>query len=55
MRHYAEATAMALLLSHRQLNSFHALERDRRFPVQDELNIVPRKRNAELLGINRQG
>jgi hypothetical protein len=31
MRHYGEATAIALLLSHGQLNSFHALVRDRRF------------------------
>lgn len=55
MRHYAEATAMALLLSHRQINTFDVLEKDLRFPVQKAMNIVERKRNRQLLGVNEQG
>src|SRR6266498_3833650 len=49
MRHYGEATAMALLLSHRRINVFDLLEKDFRFPVQKALNIVKRNRNAQLL------
>ncbi len=55
MRHYGEATAMALLLSHRQINAFDLLEKDFRFPVQKALNIVKRNRNAQLLGVTEQG
>lgn len=55
MRHYGEATAMALLLSHRQINTFELLERDLRFPVQKALNIVKRNQNAQLLGVTKQG
>jgi len=55
MRHYGEAMAMALLLSHRQINAFDLLEKDFRFPVHKALNIVKRKRNAELLRVSEQG
>jgi hypothetical protein len=55
MRHYGEATAMALLLSHRQINAFDLLEKDSRFPVHKALDIVKRKRNAELLGVSERG
>jgi len=55
MRHYGEATAMALLLSHRQINTFDLLEKNFRFSVQKALNIVKRNRNAQLLGVSEQG
>lgn len=55
MRHYGEATAMALLLSHRQIDTFDLLEKQLRFPVQKALSIVKRKRNAQLLGVSQQG
>jgi hypothetical protein len=55
MRHYGEATAMALLLSHWQINAFDLLEKDFRFPVHKALDIVKRNRNAELLGVSKQG
>jgi hypothetical protein len=55
MRHYGEATAMALLLSHRQINTFDLLEKDLRFPVHKALSIVKRNRNALLLGVTKHG
>ena len=55
MRHYGEATAMALLLSHRQINTYDSLERDFRFPVHKALDIVKKKRNMQLLGVNEKG
>jgi len=55
MRHYGEATAMALLLSHRQINTFDILEKEFRFPVQNALNMVKKKRNTQLLKVNQQG
>jgi len=55
MRHHGEATAMALLLSHRQINTFDLLEKHLRFPVHKALSIVKKKRNAQLLEVNEQG
>jgi hypothetical protein len=55
MRHYGEATSMALLLSHRQIDTFDLLEKQLRFPVQKALNMVKRRRNAQLVGVNQQG
>jgi hypothetical protein len=55
MRHYGEATAMALLLSHRQIDTFDLVERHPGFPVHKALNIVNKKRNAELLQVNQLG
>jgi len=55
MRHYGEATAMALLLSHRQIDVFDLLEKQLQFPVHKAVNMVKRKRNAQLLGVNQRG
>ncbi len=55
MRHHGESTAMALLLSHRQIDTFDILEKHFQFPVQKALNIVKRKRNAQLLGVDQHG
>ena len=55
MRHYGEAVAMALLLSHRAINTFDELRRDLRFSVQKSLDMIKRRRNARLLGIDSQG
>ena len=55
MRHYGEATAMGLLLSHRQIDTFDLLEKQLRFPVQKAVNTVKKRRNAQLLGVNQRG
>ena len=46
---------MALLLSHRAINTFDELRRDLRFPVQKALDMIKRRRNARLLGVDNQG
>lgn len=56
MRHYGEAVAMALLLSHRQIDTFDLIDKDpQKFSVHKALDLVRRKRNARLLGINGPG
>jgi hypothetical protein len=55
MRHYGEAVAMALLLSHRKINTFDVLEREpSQFPIHKALDLVKQKRNAKLLGIHSE-
>jgi hypothetical protein len=46
---------VALLLSHRAINAFDELQRDLRFPVQRALDMIKRRRNAKLLGVDNQG
>ena len=56
MRHYAEAVAMALLLSHRQIDTFVSIDKDpQKFSVHKALDLVRKKRNARLLGIDGPG
>ncbi len=56
MRHYAEASAMALLCSHHAIDVLVHFDRDpRRFPVQDAVQLVRKRRNTQLLKINAQG
>jgi hypothetical protein len=52
MRQYAECVAMALLCSHRQINTFEQLQQQQEaFPVHKALDFVSRKRNLQLLSI----
>lgn len=56
MRHYGEAVAMALLLSHRQIATFTLIDKEpEQFPVHKALDVVKRKRNTTLLGIDGPG
>ncbi len=56
MRHYAEASAMALLCSHHAIDVVRRFNQDpTRFPVQDAVQLVRKRRNTELLKINAQG
>jgi hypothetical protein len=56
MRHHGEAIVTALLLSHRQIGTFAAVDNDlRKFSVHKALDLVKKKRNTRLLGIDRQG
>lgn len=53
MRHYGESCAMALLCSHRGINVFERLDADpTKFPVDSAIQIVRRRRNAQLLSVN---
>lgn len=56
MRHYAEASAMALLCSHHAIDVIRQLnEEPTKFPVQNALQLVRKRRNVALLRINAQG
>jgi hypothetical protein len=56
MRHYAEAVAMALLLSHRQIDTFKVIDKDpQKFSVHKALDLVRRNRVARLLGVDGPG
>lgn len=55
MRHYGEATAMALLLSHRQINTYDLLDKSLQFSVQKAPNMVMRTNNRQLLGMDQEG
>lgn len=53
MRHYAEASAMALLCSHHAIDVVRRLDAEpTQFPVQKALQLVRKPRNADLLRIN---
>ena len=52
MRHYGESTAMALLCSHPQINTFELLEKNEdTFPFSTSLELVARERNRKLLDL----
>lgn len=56
MRQFAEAVAMALLCSHRGIDTFRRLEKDPgKFPIQDAVSLVARRRNSSLLCIEKNG
>jgi hypothetical protein len=56
MRHYAEAVAMALLLSHRQIDTFSMIDKDpQKFSVHKAMALVMRNRTARLLGVDGAG
>jgi len=56
MRHYAEASAMALLCSHHAIDVVKRLDEDpTKFPVQKALQLVRKPRNVGLLKISAQG
>jgi len=56
MRHHGEAVAMALLLSHRQIDTFASIDKDpQKFSVHKALDLARKKRNARLLGIDGLG
>ena len=56
MRHYAEASAMALLCSHHAFDVARRFdEAPTKFPVHRAVQLVRKRRNAELLRINAQG
>jgi len=56
MRHNGEAAAMALLCSHHAIDVLQRLIADsKHYPGRDAVNLVHRRRNAELLKINRKG
>jgi hypothetical protein len=56
MRHYGEALAMALLLSHWQIDTFDVFDRDPSlFRVDAALERVGRKRTRKLLGVDANG
>jgi len=47
---------MALLLSHRQIDTFASIDKDpQKFSVHKALDLVRRRRNARLLGIDGPG
>jgi len=53
MRHYGESTAMALLLSHKDIPEFDRyMQAPRTYPVHKAMAAVSRRRYARLLGIN---
>ncbi len=52
-RHFGEAVAMALLLSHPGINIFERLEKDPKIvPVHKAIDILSQKRNARLVGVD---
>jgi len=56
MRHYAEASAMALLCSHHAIDVLRRFDQDpEKFPVHNAVQLVRNRRNTELLKINAQG
>ncbi len=56
MRHYGEATAMALLCSHHSIDVLQRIEQDpKKVSVDAAVGMVKKRRNAELLGINPEG
>lgn len=56
MRQYAEASAMALLCSHHSIDVLKRFHQDpTKFPVQDAVQLVRKRRNTDLLKINAQG
>ena len=56
MRLHGESCAMALLCSHHAIDVLDRLESNpRRFPTHDAVRLVHRKRNTELLDMDRDG
>jgi hypothetical protein len=56
MRLYGESCAMALLCSHHAIDVLDRLESNPRgFPIDDAVRLVHRKRNTELLDVDRDG
>ena len=56
MRHFAEAAAMALLCSHPKIDTFDRFyENPGKFPMHKVLDLVSRKKNVDLLGLNKGG
>jgi hypothetical protein len=56
MRHYGEAFAMALLLSHHAIGVVQRFDRaPTKFPVHNAVQLVRKRRNTELLRIDAQG
>lgn len=56
MRHYAEASAMALLCSHHAIDVAQRFNQEpMKFPVHNAVQIVRKKRHTALLEINVQG
>jgi hypothetical protein len=55
MRHWSEGLSMALLCCDSRIASFRILEANpTRFPVQKATDLVMRKNNAQILGINKR-
>jgi hypothetical protein len=56
MRHYGEASAMALLCSHRRINTFDVMMKNPdNFPYHKALDLVERKQNTKCLEIDPEG
>jgi hypothetical protein len=56
MRHYGEAFAMALLLSHHAIDVAQRFDRaPTKFPVHNAVQLVRKRRNTEFLRIDAQG